>query len=268
MNTNIHTSEEYRDVFAWLRGGDATPDPVMEGRFIEMMTTLVRQNLENKSDDELQHPRPAASQRERCKLPAALSLRSLMKEAGLEYDPARFEDKRETVEVSTQVTKDSSQALAEIESPYSEKGLDSITVARALSYIGGMKDKSINMSQIQSILYIVYGVWLAQKGERLYSEHPQMWQFGPVFPRAYNKLKKELSNGETEYNALKESEPKLLEYLEDCFTRYAWTTASNLNMPHVGQGSPWAVTRQKNPDKWGVAIDDSLIEKWFSQRIK
>lgn len=267
MNANIHTSEEYRDVFTWLKGGDATPDPIMEGRFIEMMTTLVRQNLENKGEIP-QEPQPAPVQRERRRIPSTLSLRSLMEEAGLEYDPSVFQHNYQSDAASKPVVEEKTQVPTETESPYTEKGLDSITVAKALSYIGVMKDKSINMSQIQSILYIVYGVWLAQKGERLYSEHPQMWQFGPVFPRAYNKLKKEPSNGEAEYNTLKEKEPKLLGYLEDCFSRYAWTSASNLNVAHVGQGSPWAATRRKNPDKWGAAIEDSLIEKWFSQRIK
>ena len=35
----------------------------------------------------------------------------------------------------------------------------------------------------------------AAVAQRLTAEHPQMWQYGPVFPRAYNRLRKEADDG-------------------------------------------------------------------------
>ena len=67
--------------------------------------------------------------------------------------------------------------------------LDSILLAKSLRHMAVIEGIELTQSQIQTILYIAYGVRLATKGERLTSEHPQMWQYGPVFPRAYNKLR-------------------------------------------------------------------------------
>ena len=75
--------------------------------------------------------------------------------------------------------------------------LDSVLLAKALRHMAVIEGIELTQSQIQTILYIVYGVRLAQMDERLISEHPQMWQYGPVFPRAYNRLRKDASDGTT-----------------------------------------------------------------------
>ena len=108
---------------------------------------------------------------------------------------------------------------------------------------------------------------LAQKGERLTAEHPQMWQYGPVFPRAYNRLRKEADDGSQEYDSLRNEHPDIFQYLTNCFRRYAWTKACILVAPHVADGSPWADTRKSNPDSWGVRIEDDLIREWFLPRV-
>ena len=38
MVTTIQQTDTYRQVFAWLRGGDATPDPQMENDFLDLIT--------------------------------------------------------------------------------------------------------------------------------------------------------------------------------------------------------------------------------------
>ena len=259
MNENINPNESYREVFAWLRGGDTTPNPEMENRFIDIMAAMVQKRIEERAEDERL---AEATRRRNARLMgvgAKLSLRALMEEEGLE--PSSEE------ETTLEAKPDTPSIPEETKQESDGKGLDSIDIAKALTYIGQINDHSLNMSQLQTIMYIIYGVWLAQKGERLTAEHPQMWQFGPVFPRAYNRLKKEPGGGETEYNSLKESEPELLSYMENCFRRYGWTPATVLGNPHVSQGSPWAQARKENPDKWGAALSDTLIGKWFGERL-
>ena len=145
--------------------------------------------------------------------------------------------------------------------------LDSVLLAKALRHMALIEGIDLTQSQIQSILYIAYGVRLAQKNVRLMSEHPQMWQYGPVFPRAYNKLRKDTADGSDEYYSLKTDHPSIFTYLENCFRRYAWTKACILVSPHLSEGSPWSDTRRSNPDRWGVRIEDELIRDWFLSRV-
>ena len=145
--------------------------------------------------------------------------------------------------------------------------LDSVLLAKSLRHMAVIEGVELTQSQIQCILYIAYGVRLAQKNERLTSEHPQMWQYGPVFPRVYAKLKKEQSDGFEEYDTLLCQYPDRFKYLSNCFRRFAWTKACILTSPHISQGSPWAQTRKDNPDKWGVRIEDDLIREWFLPRV-
>ena len=145
--------------------------------------------------------------------------------------------------------------------------MDSVILAKSLRHMAVIEGIDLTQSQIQTILYIAYGVRLATKNERLTSEHPQMWQYGPVFPRAYNRLRKEADDGSQEYDSLRNEHPDIFQYLTNCFRRYAWTKACILVAPHVADGSPWADTRKSNPDSWGVRIEDDLIREWFLPRV-
>jgi uncharacterized phage-associated protein len=94
-----------------------------------------------------------------------------------------------------------------------------------------------------------------------------MWQYGPVFPRVYAKLKKDPSDGFEEYDILLCQHPDRFKYLSNFFRRFTWTKACILTSPHISQGSPWEQTRKENPDKWGVRIEDELIREWFLPRV-
>ena len=46
MNTTLQQTDSYREVMAWLRGGDTTPDEQMEGQFIDIVAQLLAEMLE------------------------------------------------------------------------------------------------------------------------------------------------------------------------------------------------------------------------------
>lgn len=253
------SSEERRELFAWLRGGDATPDPEMESRFLDAVAILVRDRL-----NELPNPvgDPVEAERRRrmreSKVAARLSVKALVEEA---LENSADEDE----ESIGSLPRDSDRIAAE---GYSEAGIDSVELARALVFFASLEGHSINMSQIQATLFIVYGTWLSGRNERLTRDHPQMWEYGPVFPRAYNQLKRSPSSGEAEYNSLRESHPEVWRYLGNCFRLYCWTSGCVLNAPLVTASSPWGQTRRENPGKWGAIIEDPLIDDWFTKNIK
>ena len=66
----------------------------------------------------------------------------------------------------------------------------STIVATYIAALANEKRVSVNMTKIQKLLYIAYGIYLAVKDSRLTNEHPQAWPYGPVFPTTRNKLQK------------------------------------------------------------------------------
>ena len=264
MTTDITRNPEYREVFAWLRGGDQTPDPIMENNFFNLVTAAVVERLiANRKEYERMVRAAERADRRSSRPSGCLSIKAMLEEVRkdtpvlMETVLADDEDLPEAEPVKTPV-----DATDEVSCE-----LDSVLLAKALRHMAVIEGIDLTQSQIQSILYIAYGVRLAQKNVRLMSEHPQMWQYGPVFPRAYNKLRKDSADGSDEYYRLKTDHPSIFTYLENCFRRYAWTKACILVSPHLSEGSPWSDTHRSNPDRWGVRIEDELIREWFLPRV-
>ena len=260
---------DIREVIAWLHGGDLTPNPEMEERFLDAIADRVMVWMGVKvSEEETARQQEASRRRERRRqgFPHPLSIKTLM--AQIEQEEAHNVDVTPSVPlvVESTIRDNVSEDL-----PWEKEGesheLDSGVVAKALQWMASMHDIHLSGSQIQSILYNAYGVWLATKGERLLSEHPQVWQYGPVFPRAYKHLKKNVGTGEVEYDMLQADHPSEFVFVTQCFQRFAWTSASALSCPHTASGSPWKVSKDNGKDKLGVRIDDRLISDWFSIRI-
>lgn len=252
MKTSLRQTDTYREVLAWLRGGDATPDEEMEGRFIDIVAQLVAEKIQN--SEQRSHRRRADLQ------PAPLSIKYIMREiTGMpELDGTAAENAKTHTDAPAERISGKTASHTE---------LDSLMLAKALRHMALIEGIQLTMSQIQCILYIAYGVRLAQKGERLMAEHPRMWQYGPVFPRAYNRLRKDTDDGFEEYDSLRSEHPVIFRYLTNCFRRYAWTKACILVSPLIADGSPWSDTRKSNPDSWGARIEDSLIREWFLPRV-
>ena len=265
MTTTIQHTDTYRQVMAWLRGGDATPDPEMENSFLDIMTAAVAERLIANRQEYERMARAAERAERRAHRPSGcLSIKAMLDEV-----------RRETSEKTESVLADG-EDLPEAEpmlqstiqkEEVSSCELDSVILAKSLRHMAVIEGIDLTQSQVQTILYIAYGVRLATKNERLTLEHPQMWQYGPVFPRAYNRLRKDSTDGTDEYYSLKTDHPNIFKYLENCFRRYAWTKACILSTPHLSEGTPWYQTRKSNPDRWGVRIEDELIREWFLPRV-
>ena len=253
-------AQDNNEIFAWLRGGDSTPDPEMENRFLDIIAERVMVKMGVKLSDEEAARRAEAERRRqrRSRMPESpISIKTIMKQIREE-------------EAQAQPALPSEESLPwenEAKPAAVPDSLDSVLVAKALQWIASTHEVSLNISQIQTILYNAYGVYLATKGERLLSEHPQVWQYGPVFPRAYKHLKKNAGNGQVEHDMLRNDSPDRYEFIRRCFMRFAWTSAGSLNAPHIAQDSPWKKTKDSNSDKLGVRIEDELIRQWFLPRV-
>lgn len=253
-------AQDNNEVFAWLRGGDSTPDPEMENRFLDIIAERVMVKMGVKLSDE-EAARRAEAERRRQR-------RSRMTESPISIKTIMRQIREEEAQAQPALPSEESLPWENEAKPAAvPDSLDSVLVAKALQWMASTHEVSLNISQIQTILYNAYGVYLATKGERLLSEHPQVWQYGPVFPRAYKHLKKNSGNGQVEHDMLLNDSPDRYEFIRRCFMRFAWTSAGSLNAPHIAQDSPWKKTKDSNSDKLGVRIEDELIRQWFLPRV-
>ncbi len=253
-------AQDNNEIFAWLRGGDSTPDPEMENRFLDIIAERVMVKMGVKLSDE-EAARRAEAERRRQR-------RSRMTESPISIKTIMRQIREEETQAQPALpSKESLPWENEAKPAAVPDSLDSVLVAKALQWMASTHEVSLNISQIQTILYNAYGVYLATKGERLLSEHPQVWQYGPVFPRAYKHLKKNSGNGQVEHDMLRNDSPDRYEFIRRCFMRFAWTSAGSLNAPHIAQDSPWKKTKDSNSDKLGVRIEDELIRQWFLPRV-
>lgn len=147
-----------------------------------------------------------------------------------------------------------------------EYAYNSVTVATYVVALANSKKLGINMTKIQKLLYIAYGVYLVVKKSRLTNEHPQAWPYGPVFPTTRNKLlKKDLFSinlDSPEINEIK-SDEEINALLELVFTVYGKMNAISLSEWSHQEGSPWYYTVHSENFKWGNVIPDQLIEEYF-----
>lgn len=253
-------AQDNNEIFAWLRGGDSTPDPEMENRFLDIIAERVMVKMGVKLSDEEAARRAEAERRRQRRFrmtESPISIKTIMKQIREEEAQAQ----------PALPSEDSLLWENEAKPAAVPDSLDSVLVAKALQWMASTHEVSLNISQIQTILYNAYGVYLATKGERLLSEHPQVWQYGPVFPRAYKHLKKNAGNGQVEHDMLLNDSPDRYDFIRRCFMRFAWTSAGSLNAPHIAQDSPWKKTKDSNSDKLGVRIEDELIRQWFLPRV-
>lgn len=234
---------------------------IMDDRLIDLIAERVMVKMGVKVSEEERARREEAERRRlrRSRMPESpISIKAIMK---------RIHEEDASLPSVTSNDDEDLPWENEVKETVVKVGLDSVVVAKALQWMACTHEVSLNGSQIQTILYNAYGVWLATKGERLLEEHPQVWQYGPVFPRAYKHLKKNVGDGKIEFDMLKNESPDRFEFIRRCFQRFAWTSAVVLCTPHIADGSPWKQTKEQTPDKLGVRIEDELIRQWFLPRV-
>lgn len=142
--------------------------------------------------------------------------------------------------------------------------LDSVEMINSISHIAHQQGLPMTSSRAQLILFCIYGSHLAHTGCRLEIEHPQAWKYGPVFPRAYKRGA--LNDGSAcaqSFEVLNEKSPEVADLLSWKTSSMLTTPMVDLNACHKGKGSPYGKTVSRNPDHWGVQIEDNLIQDFF-----
>lgn len=244
----------------WLKSYDGSQGEQSEEQFFEVISSIVQWYMA-----EMEKRRNAKERQERRARLRQTGIPSLRGNTLVGTDkPSGTEDKCPLAVPQEAEKKEEKKDAQE----QAQSGPDSIQLAKALRFIAKMDGRHLNMSQVQLLLYIAYGVYLAKRGSRIIPEQPQAWVFGPVFPRAYNRLRKDNGDGKEEFVALSKDRPDILSLLQHTFRRFGFRSAAAIGEPHTDSKSPWGLTCKANPEKWGATIDDELIGKWFGSMLE
>lgn len=259
MTQDVLTGDNFASILSWIAGSEGK-EPDFTGSFISELARAA--NDRRRAERERRRGRPSSAA-------AKLSLEAFLEDAGetpapppepaVRADPAPAEEK---------------VAEAPVRGP-----LDSVTLGRAVIHLWTNlewefhRHHGLSGTYVQTVLYMVYGTWLAERGERLLEEHPQMWKYGPVFPRAYSHLKAEFTGGhdsalnERAYRSVT-ADPVLKEFLDRTVRTTAGRKISDLARTHVSKGSAWGRCLRENPGRWSTAIDDDAVRDEFRRRLE
>jgi len=170
--------------------------------------------------------------------------------------------------------------------------ISSLAVANCFLDLAEEAEKAVTPMKIQKLVYFAHGWHLALKGEPLVDEHPEAWQFGPVFPDLYHHFK-EFGSGPIKRRAyghessskggvfkFRLTTPSLDELKDETDIQFAknvvrrvwevygsWTGVQLSHFTHV-PGGPWDVTWQANSDRKGTDIPDNLIRIYFASKVE
>lgn len=141
--------------------------------------------------------------------------------------------------------------------------LDSVDVANAIRYIAQTENISVNMTQINKLLYIAYGTMLVSQKKRLTTEHPSAWPYGPVFPRVHRNVKLSDSITSDAYDRLRAQDISITNLLQSVVSTFGRLSATKLSAWSHQLGSPWDIAVKESNGMWNTKLSDEAIYNYF-----
>lgn len=147
-----------------------------------------------------------------------------------------------------------------------------IPVVNSLLAIGYKHDADdLSHLKLQKLLYFLHGHYLAKTGKNLVDDDFVAWEYGPVNPSLYYKLrrhgsrpindyileKKSDSDPEKAYFINKNAIPEFWETLDEVWEKYGHYSATQLSTLTHQQGTPWSKTIRNE------IINNELIKNYF-----
>jgi uncharacterized phage-associated protein len=121
-----------------------------------------------------------------------------------------------------------------------------------------------NNTKIQKLMYCAYGSVLAVLGVRICDEHPQAWQYGPVFPRVFKFINK--GKNILPLCPHLDASDDILNIVDEAVKAFGKFTATSLSAWSHRAGSPWDTVVNILEDPNGV-IPDGLIAEYFKKYV-
>ena len=125
----------------------------------------------------------------------------------------------------------------------------------------------INLTKLQKLLYICYGLYLAFAEDYLLDERPEAWQYGPLFPKVHKKQKENNNSLERLITSIDEADFKEFDFVVNIVleTFKDWTAIDLVNWTHE-EGTAWH-KRYIKQNKPRTFLDNFDIKLDFSKFI-
>ena len=150
--------------------------------------------------------------------------------------------------------------------------LTSIDYGRLVQYAAQkLHLQMLNKTQVNKILFYVYGRYLAVTGNRLFHDDtPKAWPYGPVFPRMNKRINtSEVITFSSELIAAFNQNPIALNIVQDAVNVMHGKSAQELTDWSHQSGSPWFRTIYEGKEagkqaEWNTEISESYIREYFT----
>lgn len=156
--------------------------------------------------------------------------------------------------------------------------LSSIDYARLIQFTAMKMYKTLlNKTQVNKILFYIYGVYLASHDAPLFlDDTPKIWTYGPVFPRPNKKIvsceKIEQSYFTKEQIEAFKKDSDFLSRIVNIVGNMCDKSAISLTRWSHDEGSPWYETLYKKDENgkivsqmpWNTTIPTEVIKQYFS----
>ena len=143
-------------------------------------------------------------------------------------------------------------------------------VANAFIELAQRAGKTLTNMQLQKLVYIAFGYYAGFTHHRLFRDDIQAWNYGPVIPNLYHRLKiygvgKVTVPLETDVPVIADSnEMQVIKGVWDAYGKY---TAIQLSSLTHKEGTPWSYMWAKANGRKNVPIPFELIESHYETLI-
>jgi len=130
------------------------------------------------------------------------------------------------------------------------------------------KDKiTLGETKLHKLIYICDGLLLTTN-RNLIGEKPKAWNYGPVYPRVSNWLKKDPDAFTKSYEDVSETSSEIKEIIpliDAVIGGFGLWSASKLSNWSHGPGSPWEMALEKGSGLMNSVIDKNDMKKYFQE---
>jgi len=140
-------------------------------------------------------------------------------------------------------------------------------VAKAIMIEANNLGLRLNMTQLQKLMFIIYGTGLFLLNRRPFDEHARAWPLGPVFPKTRRLLLEDVKNWVVPAQYPTTIQEDLRPIISSAVKFFGtWSSPKLIEWTHT-PGSPWEITTKMPDFKWGQEIGDGLIRDYFSKIV-
>lgn len=142
--------------------------------------------------------------------------------------------------------------------------LSSHAVANKFLDLAKSQDEALTNMQLQKLVFIAQGYYLAIFSDSLYYHNTRAWQWGPVIPNLYKSLQKygrNIVNKTIDCDDIVDEKSQAFEVIKGVWNAYGHLNGSDLSALTHQKGTPW--DKIWSIDKFSV-IPETLIGSHYT----